>query len=35
MFEGFKLEQVDVGDVSLRLRHGGDGQPVVLRCRGG
>ena len=30
MFEGFTLEYVDVGDVTLRVRHGGQGQPVVL-----
>jgi haloacetate dehalogenase len=29
-FEGFALEHVDVGDVSLRVRHGGSGPPVVL-----
>jgi mannose-6-phosphate isomerase-like protein (cupin superfamily) len=28
--EGFTLEHVDVGEVTLRVRHGGDGQPVVL-----
>jgi pimeloyl-ACP methyl ester carboxylesterase len=28
--EGFTLEYVDVGDVTLRVRHRGDGQPVVL-----
>jgi pimeloyl-ACP methyl ester carboxylesterase len=30
VFEGFKLEHVGVGDVTLRVRHGGDGQRVVL-----
>src|SRR5579871_5256574 len=30
MFEGFALEQVDVGAVTLRVRHGGGGRPVVL-----
>ena len=30
MFEGFALEQVDVGEVTLRVRHGGSGPPVVL-----
>lgn len=30
MFEGFALEYVDVGEVTLRVRHGGQGQPVVL-----
>jgi haloacetate dehalogenase len=29
-FEGFTLEHVDVGEVSLRVRHGGDGPPLVL-----
>jgi haloacetate dehalogenase len=30
MFEGFRLEFVDLGDVTLRVRHGGDGPAVVL-----
>jgi haloacetate dehalogenase len=30
MFEGFELEYVDVGEVTLRVRHGGRGEPVVL-----
>ncbi|MYT68178.1 MULTISPECIES: alpha/beta hydrolase [unclassified Streptomyces] len=30
MFEGFRLEHVDLGDVTLRVRHGGSGWPVVL-----
>ena len=30
MFEGFALEYVDVGEVTLRVRHGGRGRPVVL-----
>src|SRR6201990_132968 len=30
MFEGFTLEHVDVGEVTLRVRHGGHGTPVVL-----
>jgi haloacetate dehalogenase len=30
VFEGFTLEHVDVGEVTLPVRHGGDGQPVVL-----
>lgn len=30
MFEGFTLENVDVGEVILRVRYGGSGQPVVL-----
>ena len=31
MFEDFTLATVDVGDgVALRVRHGGEGRPVVL-----
>jgi haloacetate dehalogenase len=30
VFEGFLLEQVDLGEVSVRVRHGGVGTPVVL-----
>lgn len=30
MFEGFRLEQVDVGDVRLRVRYGGEGPAVLL-----
>ena len=30
MFDGFTLERVPVGDVTLRVRHGGHGPPVVL-----
>src|ERR1700729_2153898 len=30
MFDGFQLDHVDVGDVTLRVRHGGQGPPVVL-----
>jgi haloacetate dehalogenase len=30
MFEGFALERLTVGDVDLRVRHGGHGPPVVL-----
>ncbi|MEV4754906.1 alpha/beta hydrolase [Micromonospora sp. NPDC049559] len=30
MFEGFTLTHVDVGEVRLRVRYGGDGPPVVL-----
>ena len=30
MFEGFQLDHVDVGEVTLRVRHGGTGTPVVL-----
>lgn len=29
-FEGFTLDRVDVGDVVLRVRHGGSGPPVLL-----
>ena len=30
MFEGFTDEKIDVGEVTLRVRHGGDGPPVLL-----
>lgn len=30
MFDGFALEQIDLGDVSVRVRHGGVGSAVVL-----
>jgi len=30
VFEGFALEHVEVGPVRLRVRHGGEGPPVVL-----
>jgi haloacetate dehalogenase len=30
MFDGFRLEYVDVGEVTLRVRHGGEGPPVML-----
>ena len=30
MFEGFALEQVDVGEVRLSVRHGGSGPPILL-----
>jgi haloacetate dehalogenase len=30
MFDNFTLDFVDVGDVTLRVRHGGTGTPVVL-----
>jgi haloacetate dehalogenase len=30
MFEGFTLERVSVGNVELRVRHGGSGPPVLL-----
>lgn len=30
VFAGFVLDQVNVGDVTLRVRHGGAGTPIVL-----
>jgi haloacetate dehalogenase len=30
VFEGFTLEYVDVGELTLRVGRGSDGQPVVL-----
>lgn len=30
IFEGFTLERVDVGEVELRVRHGGSGPPLLL-----
>ena len=30
MFDGFTLERIDVGDAVLRVRHGGDGPPLLL-----
>ena len=30
MFEGFSLQHIDLGDVVLRVRHGGSGPPVLL-----
>jgi haloacetate dehalogenase len=30
MFEGFTLERIQLGDVTLRVRHGGHGPPVLL-----
>lgn len=30
VFDGFAQERIDVGDVSLHVRHGGDGPPVLL-----
>ena len=30
IFDGFALDAVDVGEVTLRVRHGGNGPPVVL-----
>src|SRR4051794_6727126 len=29
-FDGFALETIDVGDATLRVRHGGEGPAVVL-----
>jgi haloacetate dehalogenase len=29
-FEGFELSRIDVGEVSLRVRHGGSGPPLLL-----
>jgi haloacetate dehalogenase len=30
VFDGFRLERVDVGEAVLRVRHGGSGPPVLL-----
>jgi haloacetate dehalogenase len=30
MFDGFQLDRIDVGEVTLRVRYGGQGEPVVL-----
>jgi hypothetical protein len=30
MVDGFQLDRVDVGEVTLRVRYGGEGEPVVL-----
>ena len=30
MFDGFTLEHLDLGDVTVRVRHGGTGPPVML-----
>jgi haloacetate dehalogenase len=30
VFEGFELERIDVGEVSLRVRYGGSGPPLLL-----
>jgi haloacetate dehalogenase len=30
MFEGFTTERIDLGDVTVRVTHGGEGPPVVL-----
>ena len=29
-FEGFELSQIDLGEVTLRVRHGGSGPPLLL-----
>ncbi|MGI5328411.1 alpha/beta fold hydrolase [Actinomadura nitritigenes] len=29
-FDGFELDRIDVGEVTLRVRHGGSGPPVLL-----
>jgi haloacetate dehalogenase len=30
MFEGFKLEMIDTGEAVIRVRHGGNGPPLLL-----
>src|SRR5215210_5479693 len=30
MFEGFELAMIDVGEATLRVRHGGTGPPLLL-----
>ena len=30
MFEGFALEEIDVGEAVMRVRHGGSGPPLLL-----
>src|ERR687893_1071973 len=30
MFDGFTLDHIDTGEATIRLRHGGEGPPVVL-----
>ena len=30
MFDGFALDFIDVGEATLRVRHGGSGPPIVL-----
>jgi haloacetate dehalogenase len=30
MFEGFQLSRIDVGEATLRVRHGGSGPPLLL-----
>ena len=30
MFDGFALQTIDVGEATLRVRHGGAGPPLLL-----
>ena len=30
LFEGFSLSRIDLGEVTLRVRHGGSGPPLLL-----
>jgi len=30
MFDGFKLERIDTGEATIRVRHGGSGPPLLL-----
>jgi haloacetate dehalogenase len=30
MFEGFRLEMIDSGEATIRVRHGGSGPPLLL-----
>src|ERR1044071_1455843 len=30
IFEGFTLSMIDLGDVTVRVRHGGSGPPLLL-----
>src|SRR5919202_3223399 len=30
MFDGFRLDRVDLGEAVLRVRHGGSGPPLLL-----
>jgi haloacetate dehalogenase len=30
MFEGFRLSTIDTAQVSIRVRHGGSGPPLLL-----
>jgi hypothetical protein len=34
MFDGFTLQRIDVGDVLLRVRHGGTGPGSLVRVGG-